>query len=341
MNTNWQDYLVTRGARFDNDNVSSFGNPADELRSAAQATIVVPLTHLGLISCAGDDAKTFLQNQLTSDVNHLANDGVQHSSWCSHKGRMQASFLFYRKDDEYRGLISADLLDATLPQLQRYVLRAKAKLSNLSEAHVAIGIAGPAAADALRAAGLSLPGSSMSSSEFAAGTVISLTPYRFIVVAEIVAATELFEKLSVTVQLAGVPTWLWHDIQAGIVLVTAAIKEEFVPQMVNFDQIGGVSFHKGCFPGQEVVARARYLGKIKRHLYRIKTTGAVNAGDSLFEAGSHDQVSGVVASVAPAPDGGFVALAVIKESAIASDEIHLEIPGVIVTGLEAVVVSEI
>ncbi len=335
MNTIWQDFLKTRGARFDQGVVADFGHPADELAATRAGTVLVPLDHLALFECTGEDATSFLHNQLTSDVNHLDAGTAQHSSWCTHKGRMQASFILYRQGADYRALLSADLLDSTLKQLQRYVLRAKARLRDLSNEQIAIGVSGLQAGESLRAAGLTVPEAPMTTLDAGTGTTIRLDAQRFIVIADAAAAPALYDRLAGVAHPAGVPVWHWLDIEAGIVLVTADTKEEFVPQMVNFDKIGGVSFHKGCYPGQEVVARAQYLGKIKRHLYQIRTNGPMVAGGSLFLAGKSEQPCGLIANTAPAPDGLFAALAVIKEEATA-DEMHLKIPGVDVTSVKAV-----
>ena len=335
MNSSWQDFLGASGAHIDNSLVADFGKLDQELLAARDATIVSPLAHLGLIECTGDDAKSFLHNQLTSDVNHLKEGQAQHAGWCTAKGRMQASFILYRQGADYRALLSADLLDSTLKQLQRYVLRAKARLRDLSNEQIAIGVSGPQAGESLRAAGLTVPEAPMTTLDAGTGTTIRLDAQRFIVIADAAAAPALYDRLAGVARPAGVPVWHWLDIEAGIVLVTADTKEEFVPQMVNFDKIGGVSFHKGCYPGQEVVARAQYLGKIKRHLYQIRTNGPMVAGGSLFLAGKSEQPCGLIANTAPAPDGLFAALAVIKEEATA-DEMHLKIPGVDVTSVKAV-----
>jgi folate-binding protein YgfZ len=112
--------------------------------------------------------------------------------------------------------------------------------------------------------------------------------------------------------------WLWLDVQAGIPRIVAATKEAFIPQMVNFDKIGGVSFHKGCYPGQEVIARTQYLGKVKRHLYRVSSPLEVTPGQALYPSGPANDpgtACGTVANSAPSPDGGWVALAVVLESA--------------------------
>ncbi len=320
MNANWQEFLGSTGARMENGLVNDFGDRFAELVSARDTTIIAPLVHLALIECAGDDAKSFLHNQLTSDVNHLASDSAQHSAWCTAKGRMQASFILHRAGQSYRALLSSDLLAATQKRLQMFVLRSKVKLADLTDTHEIIGLSGPQAEAALAGAELPAPSKSLASESFADGTVIRLNAARFVLIISSAAAPELWRRLSAVAKPVGTPVWQWLDIQAGIPLITEATKEAFVPQMANFDKIGGVSFHKGCYPGQEIVARTQYLGKVKRHLYRIHADLPVAAGTSIFSPESPEHPFGMVANAAPSPDGGYDALAVIQES-------FVELPG--------------
>ena len=330
MNSTWQEFLGASGARIDPPNatalVADFGDLGAELSAARDATIIAPLVHLGQIEIAGEDATNFLHNQLTSDVNHLAADAAQHSSWCTAKGRMQASFVLYRTESGFRALLSADLVAATLKRLQMYVLRSKVKLADLSGAHETIGLAGPQAEAALQQAGLPLPAAVLKTAQFAEGTVIRLDAKRWLVIVASTVAPQIWKRLAETARPVGTPAWQWLDIEAGIPLVTEATKEAFVPQMANFDQIGGVSFKKGCYPGQEIIARAKYLGKIKRHLYRIRADQSMKAGDPLCSPDSPETACGLIANAAPSPDGGFEALGVIQESFAGTGALHLGTP---------------
>ena len=326
MNSSWQDFLGASGAHIDNNLVADFGKLDQELIAARDATIISPLVHLGLIECTGDDAKTFLHNQLTSDVNHLADGSAQHSSWCTAKGRMLASFIFYHDGADYRTLLSADLLAATQKRLQIYVLRSKVKLTDLSTSHEFIGLSGPQAEAALTKAGLPNPAKPMDAVSFANGTVIRLDDARLIIIVAAEAAPELWKALAATARPVGTPAWHWLDIRAGIPLITEATKEAFVPQMANFDKIGGVSFHKGCYPGQEVVARTHYLGKVKRHLYRFHSDVAMQVGDGLCSAESPEAACGTIANAAPSPEGGYDALGVVQESFVEAGELRLGTP---------------
>lgn len=327
MNTSWQEYLGARGACSGNGLVLNFGDAAAELEAARDATIVTPLTHLGLIECAGEEAKTFLHNQVTSDINHLGADAAQHSAWCSAKGRMLASFLLFRNGPDYRIQLSADLVPAIQKRLQMYVLRAKVKVTDLSPRYELIGLSGAQSEAALQNASLPIPPRVLDTASFADGKVIRLDATRFEIVVSSEMAAELWAKLTTLARPVGTPAWQWLDIQAGIPLITDATKEEFVPQMANFDQLGGVSFHKGCYPGQEIIARTQYLGKVKRHLYRISASVPMAAGNAIYSPENPEHPCGMVANSAPGPAGTCAALAVIQENFVAAGDLELGGPG--------------
>ncbi len=326
MNSSWQDYLGAQGARIENESVLDFGDPAGELSAARDATIIVPLSQFGLLECSGADAQSFLHNQLTSDVKHLETDSAQLSSWCSAKGRMLASFWLYRQAADYRVVPAADLLEFIRKRLQIYVLRSQVTLSDLSDTSVLIGLSGTHSVSALRAAALEIPQEALETRTSGDCTVIRLDSDRFILVVSCDAAAALWTTLCVNARPAGVQVWQWLDILAGMPSICAATQEEFVPQMVGFDTLGGVSFRKGCYPGQEVVARAKYLGKVKRHLYRIHACHPVVPGMLIFSPKNADHPCGMVSNAAPSPAGGYDALAVIQESFVPAGHLYLDTP---------------
>lgn len=327
MNANWQEYLSANGARIDNGLVTDFGEPTVELASARDTTIMASLAHLSLLECSGEDARSFLHNQLTSDVNHLAQDAAQHSAWCTAKGRMQASFLNYRTSEAYRLLLSADLLAATQKRLQMFVLRSKVKIADVTGEHEVIGLSGPESEAALTVAGLPVPPAPLGCVHFDAGTVIRLDSSRIVLIVAADSAPKFWSVLSALARPVGTRVWQWLDVKAGIPLICEATKEAFVPQMADFDTIGGVSFHKGCYPGQEIVARTQYLGKVKRHLYRIHAGAPIAAGASIYAPDSTEHPCGMVANAAPSPDGGYDALAVIQETFVEQPGLALGAPG--------------
>ncbi len=324
MNPDWRSALASAGAVFDGENTTilNFGDAAGELQAVDKTTVLAPLVHLDVIDCSGEDATGFLHNQVTSDINHLGQAQAQHSAWCTAKGRMQASFLVWRQADSIRLALSEELLEATQKRLQMFILRAKVKLSRLTDRQVLLGIAGPQAGAALDAAGLPVPTEAMAALDGNGCKVIRLDGNRLVVAVPLADAGALWATLSAQAKPVGTATWQLLDIRAGLPVISGATKEEFVPQMADFEKIGGVSFHKGCYPGQEVVARTQYLGKVKRHLYRLTSEQALKAGDDLHSPGNPDQACGKVVSAAPSPSGGYEALAVVQSNY--ADDVHLD-----------------
>lgn len=324
MNPNWRSFLESAEGVFDGETseLLNFGDATAELLAASKQTVLVPLTHLGLIEANGEEAKPFLHSQFTSDINHLAEGQAQHAGWCSAKGRMQASFLTWRSGDSYLLALAADLQEATQKRLQMFVLRSKVKLAAQTDNTILLGLSGPQAEEALTGAGLPCPATPMATVSADGTTVVRLDARRFVIAAPEAAKAALWQKLTIKAKPAGVPAWRWLDIQAAYPLVTLATKEEFVPQMADFEKIGGVSFHKGCYPGQEIVARTQYLGKVKRHLYRLTSQQPLKAGDALHSPDNPDQACGMVMSAAPSPLGGYEALAVVQSNF--STNVHLD-----------------
>lgn len=315
----WQSFLTRQGAVLapDSARLLHFGDPAAELAAAAGSTVVVPLLQLAGIEATGEDARTFLHAQFTNDLKHLQDGQAQLSAWCSAKGRMQANFIIHRQGGGYRLILAADLQPAILKRLQLFILRSQVQLADVSVSLGHIGVAGKEAADALAATGLPVPESPMSLQERNGCCVIRLSPTRFIVTAPLAGLADVWQHLATQATPAGQPVWEWLDIQEALPWITAATREEFVPQMVDLEKLGGVSFHKGCYPGQEVVARTQYLGKVKRHLYRLRSTEPLQPGEELHSPASPDQSAGKVICCAPDPAGGFVALAVVIAAAAA------------------------
>lgn len=327
MNSIWQDILGSSGAHIENGLLNDFGDAATELAAAATTTIVAPLAHLGVIRVSGPEATTFLHHQLTSDVKHLASDAAQYSAWCSAKGRMLASFLIFRVGPDYQLQLSADLLPAIHKRLQMFVLRSKVSIVDPSGDCVLIGIAGPQAEAVLQTVMLPIPASPLNTAVFAAGAVIRLDGHRFEILVHCDAAPTLWQELRTQARPVGTAVWQWLDIQAGVPLISERTREEFVPQMANFEQLGAISFHKGCYPGQEIVARTQYLGKVKRHLYRAHSTTPMAAGDAIFSPSSPQHHCGMIANAAPAPSGGYDALAIVQENFVGAGNLELGAPG--------------
>lgn len=323
MNPTWSTFLAERGAVFD-DTAVRFAPAA-----SAEATVMVPLTHLGLLRSRGDDSAAFLHNLFSNDVKKLAPDAAQWTSFNTPKGRMLANFLLWGTPTDHWLAVSADIRAAILKKLSMYVLRSKVKLADVSDEFALIGLAGPLAADLMTRGGLQAPGEDMRQATGDAGVVVRLNADAFVLALPVADAPACFERLQrLGAQPAGTAAWQLAMIRAGIPLITLATQEEFVAQMLNYELIGGVSFNKGCYPGQEIVARTQYLGKLKKRMYRvsIETDTPPHVGTDLYTPGFGDQSAGKLVTVAPAASGGFEALAVMQMSCAEAGEARLGSP---------------
>jgi folate-binding protein YgfZ len=303
--SSWTDFLASRGAVFDAEAVSRFGALAQELASAESGAIVCDLSPLAVLRVAGTDAESFLQGQLTNDVTALAVDQTQYSAWCSAKGRLLANFLVVRNNENTFDLhLPHSLIGSIVKRLGMFLLRAKVSIVDASAESVRIGVAGPTAADSLRSIASTVP-SPHSGVRVAGGTLIALPGARFVVRLDPGAAAELWEKLQHTARPAGFPVWQWSTIRAGVPVVTPATSDQFIPQVLNWDALGGISFQKGCYAGQEIVARTQYLGRLKERMFLAHVDAPLPpSGARLFSAAFGEQPCGTVVNAAPAPKGG-------------------------------------
>jgi folate-binding protein YgfZ len=289
--------------------------------------VLIPLSHLGLIRATGADVTGFLHSLLTSDVRKLAPGKAQYSGLCTAKGRLLASFLVWRSADDLLLHVSRDIKESILKKLSMYILRSKVKLTDADPENVLIGLAGARAAEALAGNGLPVP-AAMETIDFAGGSVIGLDANRWQLCVAAEQAAALWDALALAARPAGENVWRLLDIRAGLPLVSLATQDELVPQMANFELIGAVSFQKGCFPGQEVVARAQYLGKLKRRMYLAHCEDSVRPapGTHLYSPEFPDQSCGVVVDSAATVRGGFDLLAVMQTASAASEQVHLGRP---------------
>ncbi len=282
------------------------------------ATVPQGLARLGewgLIRAQGAEAAKFLHTQLTQDIEHLPADQARLAGWCSAKGRLLATFVAWRPQAETVWLAcSADLLAPTLKRLSMFVLRAKCRLSDASAEVALYGLAGACAREWLGAAGDAAPWGVTALPAHDQAWAIRLPD----------AAGQPRWLLAQPAALAAPPlpelpeaAWRWLEVRSGVARVVAATAEQFVPQMVNLELVGGVNFQKGCYPGQEVVARSQYRGTLKRRTRLYSAATALAPGQEVFDPTDPDQPAGQVVLAAPDPDasGRFSALVEVKLAA--------------------------
>jgi folate-binding protein YgfZ len=276
---------------------------------------VCRLADRGIVRASGSDAAKFLQGQLTNDVLALAAGDARLAGFCSAKGRLQASFVVWRSGaDEFLLACPLSLLAPTLKRMSMFVLRAQCRLSDASAEIELLAVAGAPAAAMLGAATV------WSRSQRGATALIGLK--RCLIAAP--RGSEIDVAAAPTMTL---DTWHWLEVESGIVTIEAATVDRFVPQMVNYELVGGVDFQKGCYPGQEVVARSQYRGTTKRRTFLFDCETLPEPGQDVFGATGAGEAAGIVASAAPHPQQpGGSALVEVRLAALDAGDLRLGSP---------------
>jgi folate-binding protein YgfZ len=292
---------------------------------SAQFDGIAHLAEWGVIRARGEDAASFLHGQMTQDFIQLGEHQARLAGYCSAKGRLLATFIAWRAGPQDILLAcSADLLAATLKRLSMFVLRAKCQLSDASAQVELFGLAGTSASTWL---GQAAPPSTWECRHQQAAQVIRLpdsgsgddsngesTP-RFLWAAERDLPLPPLPPL-------GIDAWNWLEVRSGVARVVAATAEQFVPQMLNLELIGGVNFQKGCYPGQEIVARSQYRGTLKRRTHLFESAGSLAAGMEVFHSADPAQPAGMVVLAASLPADRHCALVELKMAALQDGTLH-------------------
>ena len=289
--------------------------------------LVADLSHNALLTITGDDAAAFLHAQFTNDVQALEPSAAQWNGWCSAKGRLLATFLLLRRADGFVLMLPAEIAAPIARRLSMFVLRSKVKIADASELHARIGIAGPGAAGLVAKHWGAVP-APMRSVEKDGAVAISLDAERFVTLVPAATAPAFLAALPAGWQSAGADAWELESIRSGVATIVAATQDAFVPQMANFELVGGVSFKKGCYPGQEIVARTQYRGILKKRmaLAHIAGTDRPRPGQSVYSSAFGEQSAGTIVNAAPTPGGGFDALVVAQLEGFARGDLRWNSP---------------
>ena len=281
---------------------------------------IAKLSHLGVIRAVGDDAATFLQGQLTQDVTGMGPDNARLAAFCNAKGRMQASFVVFKRKndagaDDILLVCSADILAQTLKRLSMFVMRAKVKLSDASGDFTLYGLTGDATNLVAARARIH-----WSKHDFDGQNAVFLYPGTGVERVLLCAPAGTPPPAGKALPLS---TWTWLEVQSGIAMITQPVFEAFVPQMLNYESVGGVNFKKGCYPGQEVVARSQFRGTLKRRAYVVHGLAEPQVGQDVFHTSDAEQPCGVVALAATNPTGGFDAIVSMQTAAAHGGQLTL------------------
>ena len=319
MNNQWRQFL-------DSQPHGRTDSPGPETACAIMA-----LSHFGLIRATGEDADKFLQGQFTNDVREVDENRFQMNSHCTPKGRMLANFLVLRHAEGLLLQMPLETHELLMKQLPKFILMSKVRIEDATDSLVCMGVAGPAAETVMGRHIKALPDEPGTLVREGGVTLMRMPGEmpRFELLGDVEAVIEWWKALSPEATVTASDYWSLLDIRAGIPTIYRSTSETFIPQMTNMQLIDGVSFIKGCYTGQEVVARMRYLGKLKRRMYLASadTNSCPKPGDELFsDASSSGQWTGKVVDAQPSPNGGCELLSVLEITAFEQDNVHLESP---------------
>lgn len=314
------------GAHFANGWVQDFGDPAAEQLAAAGAGVVCDLSQRGLIAIDGQDAFTFLQGQLTCDMNEISNSRSRLGAWCSPKGRVLVLFRVVHLSNGVLLELPASQIEPTIRRLRMYVLRSRVSLREVSDEFVRIGLAGDSATKLLESRYGSAPPSPddvVASGDDRLIRLHGVAP-RYEFIGNSAHAADLWRAAAAMLTPAGARAWTLLEILAGVPEIGQS--DQHLPQMINLDLLNGLSFNKGCFVGQEIIARTQNLGRLKRRMYLLSAdaTQSVDPGVPILAAASGSEAAGQIVSSARRADGnGVIALAVLRIDAARTGDLRL------------------
>lgn len=300
----WQQFLITQGAQFNEQAEASFA-----LTATPASAQLFDLSTLGLIAVSGSETQTFLQGQFTNDIKQASHTTAQFTGYCTAKGRLLALFYAFSMNEVIYLQCPRAMVPDLVKRLRMFVLRSKVAVEDVSDQFVLLGLAG-----AQLAANIAeLHAEPHHLSQHTLGTLIRLPDSGSQQRAQLIISTQpeiAWSMLSGQFNIGSTSQWESLEVQAGIPQIYPATKEQFVPQMINLDALDGINFKKGCYTGQEIVARTHYLGKVKRRALLAQlpaTTTPPLPGDTLLDA--QQQEAGQLVRVAPSTEGRYWVLA--------------------------------
>ncbi len=325
MNKQWRSFLESQSATLNAAAEVCFES-GDQLSDCS----IFDLSHLRLTRISGEDAATFLQGQFTNDIREVSAEHHQIGGYCTPKGRMLANFRIFSHAGALILITPADTQAALIKRLSMFVLRSNVTIKDVSDQFATIGLAGRCCPELLGGIFNNTPANPGSALEESGISLLCLpgpSP-RYALIGQPADITPVWERCAQQAVATNHDQWSLLDIRACVPSIYTETVESFVPQMVNMQMVDGVSFNKGCYVGQEVVARMKYLGVLKRRMYlaQVDTDRRPLPGDELFspEVGESGQGPGRVVMSAPSGSGGYELLAVVETASHEGNDLHLE-----------------
>ncbi len=280
MNQKWKNFLTSKYAEISADGEICFPTVENNRKN-----VVFPISKLSILSVNGSDSTRFLQGQSTCNIDEVTESNGSFGAFCTPKGRAICTFFIIRQKDSFLLILPSELMEKVTKRLQLYILRSDVKLNRISEEYCLLGLN----SEASSALGLELP-----EAQYAAACKNNMiiirfpgSQPRFVVMGTPQEAMDLWTDLTENHKFgaANSSDWLLQDLISGIPWLNSKTSEEFIPQMINLDQLNGISFNKGCYTGQEIVARTHYLGKSKRQMFLAETIfdGPIDPGANIID----------------------------------------------------------
>ena len=329
MSSQWLAHLAAAGAKIkstDTGEIEAFAELQTEAKFVLSGNCICPLSHYGVIQVTGSDAQAFLQGQTSNDITEVSDTHGQLNSYSHPKGRVLALFRLLKQDKRYLMVLPREILSATINRLRMFVMRSDVQLEDVSEQVMIIGASGEHISTLLPA----WPGKmdAVACSDSLIVTQIPGSHTRALILGDSETMINLWDALQGKATPVGHNVWHRLDIQAGLPEIYTSSMESFIPQMINLDLLGAINFKKGCYPGQEIVARMHYLGNLKKRMYAVEFSSelAPKIGEKIYtSAGESNQSSGNLLRFAVNGENTYCGLAVIQIAAIdTGNEIYIE-----------------
>ena len=316
--------MASQGAIIENDSVKGFESFEGPYFSNDE-TYLCDLSTLGIIKTSGEEAQSFLHGQFTNDLSQVDNSTSQLSSYCNAKGRLLSIFRIFKHNDNYLLLLRKDVLDNTLKKLNMFKLMAKVEITNSSDEYVVLGLAGNNTESILKNNNIDFPENDNQCFGNDGFMLTRIDKQRAVIIAQPEKAVELWKIFKNDSVKRNYNIWQLFDIRNGIPEITEETFESFIPQMVNLELIDGVNFQKGCYPGQEIVARTHYLGKPNRRMYKVEILAEENflPGTNIYSKEEGEQAVGKIVSSVQYTRDNVDALIVLRTEKETCDHLNI------------------
>ena len=326
MNSNWQAFLSSQGAVIENNTVQGFGSV--EGLYSSEETYLCELSAYGIIQASGEDAQSFLHGQFTNDLNHVTETISQISGYCNPKGRLLSVFRIFMRDNKYFLVMPKDVIEPVLKKLTMFKLMAKVELTDVTNDFPIFGMAGSKTESILSENNIQFPDKIHHCIHIEETTAINIpgTTTRVLFISTPEKSQSMWNAFAQNSKIDSSNIWQLFDVHAGIPQITGETFESFTPQMVNLELIDGVNFQKGCYPGQEVVARTHYLGKPNRRMYCINIIceSTPTVGENIYSLTDGDQAVGKIVTTQFLSEKTYLALAVLRTVKENANDLRIE-----------------